>query len=712
MQNRDVHALLEGRLLLVTGKGGTGKSTVAAALAVLAAARGRRVLLAELDMSRSAMTGLFGRPIGADPVTVAPRLDVANVLYGPALEHFIGSVVPVGRIVKLVLDNPIVRRFLDFTPGAREMATLSRVVQYASDYDLVVVDLPASGHAFSLLDVTRSALSLFRSGPMRERAERVRAVLEKTSTRVALVALPEEMVVNETLETRQRFRDFGLLSRPPVVFLNRATLPTLTEAERTLLDRLEDAPLDPLPREFVAAGRWEDRLEQETQAALDRLGADLDPVLIPPTSEGGHPAEVLHSVAVALGRAVGVTRRQLPTFATPHLVEAGGDVPRGAPVSGEALHDWLSGRSLVVTVGSGGVGKTTSAAALGLYAARMGRKVMVLTIDPARRLANSLGLSEIGNAETRIDLSSWPDATGELWAMMLDSQSTMDNLIERVAEPDAAARILDNHIYRHMADTFAGSQDYMATEKLYDLLSGEAYDLIVLDTPPVKNALDFLESPGRLLNFLDEKVLAWFLAPRGRGLGWMFGTQAVVQRLLRHVFGQDFLDDLAVFFEDFQGLYDGFRDRHAAVVTAMRDERTDFLTICAPTQTSLDVAAYFVEELGRRDLPLAGVVVNQVHRCAFDEHDAAAVLGSVAHELAADLPPRTAASVLARLGMAHRRLHALVAIEEEMTSRLRLAARGSAGFLQEVPRLAGQVHDLDALHAVGQSLFEDAERLA
>ena len=155
-----VQSLLEGRLLLVTGKGGTGKSTVAAALAMLAAARGRRVLLAELDMSRSAMAGLFGRPIGPVPVEVVPRLDVTNVLYGPALEDFIGNVVPVGRIVRLVLENPIVRRFLDFTPGAREMATLSRVVQYATTYDLVVVDLPASGHAFSLLDVTRSAIGL------------------------------------------------------------------------------------------------------------------------------------------------------------------------------------------------------------------------------------------------------------------------------------------------------------------------------------------------------------------------------------------------------------------------------------------------------------------------------------------------------------------------------------------------------------------------
>ncbi len=699
-----VRALLDGRLLLVTGKGGTGKSTVAAALALLAAQRGRRVLLAELDMSRSAMAGIFGRPIGPRPVEIVPRLDVANVLYGPALEAFIGSVVPVGRVVRLVLENPIVRKFLDFTPGAREMATLSRVVQYAGEYDLVVVDLPASGHAFSLLDVTRSALRLFRSGPMRERAEALRAVLERRSTRLALVALPEEMVVNETLETHARFSKYGLLSGPPVLFLNRGTSPTLSEEERELLARLERSPLDPLAAEFVAAGRWEDALERETARALERLRSlGIEPVLIPPSAEGGRPSEVLRSVAVNLGRHVGITRRELPVL--PEKEGAVLPVPADETErSGEAMNDWIAGRSLVVTVGSGGVGKTTSAAAIGLHAARHGRKVMVLTIDPARRLANSLGLEAIGNAETRIDLSAFPDATGELWAMMLDSRSTMDSLIARIADPEAAKRIFDNHVYRHMADTFAGSQDYMATEKLHDLLTGGRYDLIVLDTPPVKNALDFLESPARLLNFLDEKVLAWFMAPPEGRIGWLFGTRAVVQRLLRHVFGQEFLDDLAVFFDDFQGLYDGFRERHARVVEALRDPRTGFVVVCAPSQTSLDVAAFFAEELKARGLPRDGVLVNQVHLCAFDRHDAASVLGDRARALADGLDPRTVASLLARLGMAHRRLRTLVLTEAAMIGQLRAQVRGE-GFFRLVPRLQGQVHDLDSLHAVGAAIF-------
>lgn len=689
--------LLEGRLLLVTGKGGTGKSTVASALAVLAATRGRRVLLAELDMSRPSLDALFGIRVSAVPTAVHDRLDVVNVLYGPALEHFIGTVVPVRAVVRKVLDNPAIQRFLDFTPGAREMVTLSRVLSYAQDYDLVVVDLPASGHAFSLLDVTRSALGLFRSGPMRERAERMRSVLQQDSTRVALVALPEEMVVNETLETAERFASNGLFSRAPVVLLNRATQPTLTEPERTLLTRLEQADLSPHGAELVAAGRWEAQLEAETAVALERLQGVGEPVWIPPATEGGQPWEVLGSVAVHLGRYLGVSRRKLPDLRLPEET-----TPATAPQGEQAdLDAWLAGRRLVVTVGSGGVGKTTSAAAIGLYAARHGRRAMVLTIDPARRLANSLGLDAFGNTETRIQLEG---IEGELYAMMLDSRSTMDALIARVAEPEVAERIFGNHVYRHMADTFAGSQDYMATEKLYDLISSDRYDLVVLDTPPVKNALDFLESPGRLLNFLDEKVLTWFLAEPDKGWGtWMFSTSAVVHRLLRHVFGSDFLDDLTVFFRDFQGLYDGFRDRHAAVVAQLRSENTSFLTICAPTRSSLDVAAYFLDELPKRELPSAGVLVNQVHRCAFEDHDASGLQGSAA-ALAADLPPVTVPSLLARLGTAHRRLHSVVVAETQMIDALRWNSDPD-GFFREVPRFAGQVHDLGALDRVGTAFF-------
>ncbi|MCB9686330.1 MAG: ArsA family ATPase [Alphaproteobacteria bacterium] len=379
------------------------------------------------------------------------------------------------------------------------------------------------------------------------------------------------------------------------------------------------------------------------------------------------------------------------------------------------MDGWLDGRNLVVCVGAGGVGKTTTAATIALHGALRGRKTMVLTIDPARRLANSLGLKSFGNEETRIDLDALGhgEATGELWAMMLDSRSTFDTLIQRIAaDEEAKKRILNNHVYRHMADTFAGSQDYMATEKLYDLVAGGRYDLVVLDTPPVKNALDFLESPGRLIRFLDERVLKWFLTPPETGAfgRLMMGTTAVVYKLMGYIFGDEFLSDLQQFFQDFQGLYQGFVERHKVVLELFRASTTSFVTVCAPTESSLDVATFFQVELAARDLPRGGVVVNQVHTCDGATHDAKQVLGAVAEELSADLSPATANALLARLGMAHRRLHALQVAEDELTERVRAAARGG-GFYQEVERLDGNVHDLDSLLEVGRRLFARAATL-
>lgn len=313
-----VAGLLDARLLLVTGKGGTGKTTFAAALALLGEARGRRVLLCEVDAQRPslpAVLGLAGVGSGNAPQAVRPRLDVANVTWKASLNEFLATVVPSRRIVSMVLANQAVARFLDFTPGSREIVTLSAIASRTESYDLVVVDMPASGHAFSLLDITRSALGLFRSGPVRVRAEQLRSLLLDPQTRLALVALPEEMVVTETVETAERLRSFGLLSGAPTVLLNRATPPSMNDAERALLDRLAASPqLDAVQREFVRAGRWEMALEVAAAEALSTLAAALDvqAVPVPPAPAGLPPSEVALHVATVLGRRVGLTRRDLP----------------------------------------------------------------------------------------------------------------------------------------------------------------------------------------------------------------------------------------------------------------------------------------------------------------------------------------------------------------------------------------------------------------
>lgn len=371
------------------------------------------------------------------------------------------------------------------------------------------------------------------------------------------------------------------------------------------------------------------------------------------------------------------------------------------------LNAWMDEAGLVVCVGSGGVGKTTTAATLGLWAALRGRRVMVLTIDPAKRLANSLGLERFGNSETRIDLAGLPETQGELWAMMLDSRSTWDSLIARVAPTDAVReRILHNRVFRVMADTFAGSQEYMATEKLYDLVSSGSYDLVVLDTPPVKNALDFLESPGRLISFLDEKILGWFLSPYDRATVFgslMGGASTVFFRLLGTLFGSDFVDDLTELMRDFKELYEGFRTRHTETLRLFRATTTHFVTVCAPTESSVEVAEFFQAELRNRELQRTAVIVNQVHSCQAAEDDAAAVLGP--HVAAVGgVDTSVTARLLARLSMAHRRLRDLAAAERILIDRAGRAATG-VRFFCEIPRLDDDVCDLQGLHEVGRALF-------
>ncbi|MDP2305184.1 MAG: ArsA-related P-loop ATPase [Pseudomonadota bacterium] len=359
---------------------------------------------------------------------------------------------------------------------------------------------------------------------------------------------------------------------------------------------------------------------------------------------------------------------------------------------------------LIVCVGSGGVGKTTSAAAIGLRAAMRGRRVLVLTIDPARRLANSLGLTEFGNTEVRIDLGE--RASGELWAMMLDAPSTLDDVIRRVAKDDVTREaIFANKIYRHMAGSFSGSQEYMATERLYDVYGSDRYDLIVLDTPPVKNALDFLESPGRLVRFLDRQIMKWFLTPYEEekvfGKRFLMGTSSVVYRLLGHIFGREFLDELSVFFALFRDLYDGFRERHEAVGRLFAATTTSFLVVSAPTEPSVDVARFFLDELRTRKLPVGGVVVNQVHMATTAVPDVDALLGPGARALDA----ATSGPLLARLGAAHRRLRELAALEAARVEELRRAS-GVATWLRVIPRHPEEVHDLEGLLRLHRDLFD------
>ena len=377
------------------------------------------------------------------------------------------------------------------------------------------------------------------------------------------------------------------------------------------------------------------------------------------------------------------------------------------PVPGSGLEALVRQRGVIVCVGSGGVGKTTTAAALGLEAARLGRRVLVLTIDPARRLANALGLPSFGNEVRRIALSD-AAAGGELYACMLDTQATFDDLVHRLSPDDATRQaIFGNRIYRVVSDNFAGSQEYMATERLYDVHRSGEYDLIVLDTPPVKNALDFIEAPGRLARFVDRQIVKWFLMPydEKRVFGRVLvGTSGVVFRLLGMIFGRGFLEELSGFFQAFRELMDGFHERHAAVTRLFADPGTGFVVVCAPTEPSVDVASFFHDELRSRRLPLEGFVLNRVHRCHDRDLSAVDLLGPLASELGADLAAHTTPSLLARLEAAHRRLRSVVREEHPFIERVNAMA-GAGHFVVEVPLLDRPIRDMRGLDELAGRLF-------
>jgi arsenite/tail-anchored protein-transporting ATPase len=267
-----VRDLLGCRLVLVTGKGGTGKSSLAAALGLLSASRGQRTVVVEVDSFRPALTELLGVEPGFQPVPAGPQLWVSNATWQASLEDWLERTVPASGIVKLILNNRVVQLFLDATPGARETVLLSRIVSLLERYDRVVVDLPASGHALSLLRVPHLARRLMRSGPIRERSEEIVAALGAPTTALLLVALPEEMVVTETCELHDQLRREVPELAVPLVVLNRASRPTLEPAERTLLDRLAAvAPAEGPAHELVLAATWEAALEHDTLASVQRL---------------------------------------------------------------------------------------------------------------------------------------------------------------------------------------------------------------------------------------------------------------------------------------------------------------------------------------------------------------------------------------------------------------------------------------------------------
>ncbi|GLW49088.1 anion-transporting ATPase [Streptomyces sp. NBRC 14336] len=290
-----------------------------------------------------------------------------------------------------------------------------------------------------------------------------------------------------------------------------------------------------------------------------------------------------------------------------------------------------AGTRIIVCCGSGGVGKTTTAAALGLRAAERGRKVVVLTIDPARRLAQSMGIDSLDNTPRRVKGID-DSGGGELHAMMLDMKRTFDEIVEAHADPERAAAILGNPFYQSLSAGFAGTQEYMAMEKLGQLRAKDEWDLIVVDTPPSRSALDFLDAPKRLGSFLDGKLIRVLLAPAkvgGRaGMKFLNVGMSMMTGALGKLLGGQLLKDVQTFVAAMDSMFGGFRTRADATYKLLQAPGTAFLVVAAPERDALREAAYFVERLAAEDMPLAGLVLNRVHGSGADRLSAERALAA------------------------------------------------------------------------------------
>ncbi len=360
---------------------------------------------------------------------------------------------------------------------------------------------------------------------------------------------------------------------------------------------------------------------------------------------------------------------------------------------------------ILVCCGSGGVGKTTTSAALALRAAELGRKVVVLTIDPARRLAQSMGIEQLDNTPRPVP-GVGAEGSGSLDAMMLDMKRTFDEVVEAQATPEKAKAILENPFYIALSSSFAGTQEYMAMEKLgqlhRDARAAGTYDLIVVDTPPSRSALDFLDAPERLSSFLDGRFIRLLLAPAKGPAKVMGAGFSLVVNALTKIIGAQVLTDLKMFVTAFDTLFGGFRQRAQQTYALLQDRGTAFLVVAAPEPDALREAAYFVERLTGDRMPLAGLVVNRASPLPAGglSADAAMAAAEKLRDGDADPADELTAGLL--------RLHAdrVRIVERERTLRSRFATAHPGVATAVVPALAGDVHDLDGLRRIGQLLAD------
>jgi len=365
--------------------------------------------------------------------------------------------------------------------------------------------------------------------------------------------------------------------------------------------------------------------------------------------------------------------------------------------------EMLDGKRVCVCCGSGGVGKTTTSAAVALGMAARGAKVAVVTIDPANRLANALGLEQLENEPRRVDperLATGPiEVRGELWAMMLDPKRTFDELIERIApDPGRAEEIKANRVYRELSTAVSGSQELTAIAKLYELDQEHQFDVLVLDTPPSRNALEFLDAPNRINSFLEGRALKAFMKPTGLGFRTLGRGAMPLLGGLRKITGIDLITDLTVFFQLLGDMTVDFSQRAAQVEQLLRADTTAFVLVTSAAAEPIDEAIWFGQRLANDGLPFAGVIVNRVHHDLLGDREPREVRRSLARALPAPLAARVAENF--------RDYHVLAMRDDRNLARL--ASHLDDQRLLLVPQLDDDVHDIEGLARIHRYLFASA----
>jgi anion-transporting ArsA/GET3 family ATPase len=355
---------------------------------------------------------------------------------------------------------------------------------------------------------------------------------------------------------------------------------------------------------------------------------------------------------------------------------------------------------VVVCCGSGGVGKTTTAAALAVRATERGRRTVVLTIDPARRLAEALGLSTLSNEPKPVSGVTGTVAGGELHAMMLDMRRTFDDMVYAHATPDKAEKIISNPFYQSISSSFSGTQEYMAMEKLGQLAATGNWDLIVVDTPPSRSALDFLDAPQRMANFLDAKMIRLLSAPAragGKGLRRMVGVGfGLFAKAVGTIVGGQMLAEASAFVQAFDTVFGGFRERATMTYELLRSPGTSFVVVAAPEPDALREAAYFVDRLAEEKMPLAGLILNRVHP----------ILADLPAGRSRELADQVEAAGNARLAAAVLRLHADRVDRSEREQRLlaRFTNAHPGVAVTQVAAVPGDITDLAGIREIGARL--------